>query len=74
MISDELVKRINELWHKQNSVGLTDEEKNEQKKLREEYLAATKAQVRSMLQGIKPVKNEATTNHHHQCSCKHCKH
>ncbi len=36
---DTLVKRINELAHKNKSVGLTDDELAERDRLRKEYLA-----------------------------------
>ena len=32
------IDRINELYHKSQSVGLTDEEKEEQAKLRRDYI------------------------------------
>ncbi len=34
------IDRINELYHKSQSVGLTEEEKEEQARLRQEYVAA----------------------------------
>ncbi len=37
------IDRINELYHKSQSVGLTDEEKAEQAALRKEYLAAIRS-------------------------------
>jgi uncharacterized protein YnzC (UPF0291/DUF896 family) len=38
-MNQKRLDRINELARKQKTIGLTDEEKAEQKKLREEYLA-----------------------------------
>ena len=38
MITDADIKRINELYHKSKSEGLTPEEKQEQVKLREAYI------------------------------------
>ena len=38
----EKIDRINELAHKSKSVGLTDEEKTEQAKLRREYIDSFK--------------------------------
>ncbi len=40
------IDRINELGRLSKTRGLTEEEKDEQKKLREEYIAFFKAQVR----------------------------
>lgn len=36
---DEIIKRLNELAKKEKSCGLTEKEKEEQKKLRCEYIA-----------------------------------
>ncbi len=47
------VKRINELYKKQKEVGLTDAEKEEQARLRREYIDSIKDNVRSQL-GPKP--------------------
>ncbi len=41
-MTEEKVARINELAKKQKSVGLTDSEKEEQKKLRREYIESYK--------------------------------
>ena len=49
------IKRINELYHKSKAEGLTDEEKAEQKKLREDYVAAIRGNIRSQLENIKVV-------------------
>ena len=55
MITKELIARINELSRKQRSVGLTDEEKQEQKNLREIYLEGIRGQMRQMLDNIEIV-------------------
>ena len=44
--------RINELARKQKSEGLTEAEKAEQKKLREEYLAVFRKTLRGQLENI----------------------
>lgn len=44
--------RINELARKQKTVGLTDAEKAEQRKLREEYLADFRKNLRGQLENI----------------------
>lgn len=44
--------RINELARKQKSEGLTEAEKAEQKKLREEYLADFRKTLRGQLENI----------------------
>ena len=45
------IDRINELYHKSQSVGLTEEEKTEQAALKKEYLAI-RANLRSSLNNI----------------------
>ena len=52
--------RINELAHKQKSVGLTEEEKVEQKKLRAEYLADFRRNLRGQLENISFVEEDGT--------------
>ena len=54
-ITENDIKRINELYHKSKAEGLSDEEKAEQKKLREDYVAAIKGNIRSQLENIKEV-------------------
>lgn len=46
------IERINELYHKSQAVGLTEEEKEEQAKLRQEYIAAIRASLRGNLNNI----------------------
>lgn len=53
MITDEMIARINELAAKSKTEeGLTKEEKNEQKKLREQYLQSIRENVKSQLERI----------------------
>ncbi|HAT54206.1 MAG TPA: DUF896 family protein [Lactobacillus sp.] len=50
MEAEKLRARINELAHKQKTSGLTEDEKIEQKKLREEFLANFKKAFRSQVE------------------------
>ncbi|MBR4760019.1 MAG: DUF896 domain-containing protein [Lachnospiraceae bacterium] len=51
-MTEEKIARINELYHKSQAEGLTEEEKKEQKLLREEYLAAIRGNLRAQLNQI----------------------
>lgn len=73
MISRELIEKINALWHKQQTSGLTEAEKEEQRLARGEYLAAIRAQVRGMLEAIKNPDDEDKQEHSNHCSCDRCK-
>ena len=46
------IDRINELYHKSQSAGLTEEEKAEQAALLQEYIAAIRASLRGTLNNI----------------------
>jgi uncharacterized protein YnzC (UPF0291/DUF896 family) len=46
------IDRINELYRKSQSVGLTEEEKLEQSKLRSDYIAAFRRNLRGTLEQI----------------------
>lgn len=52
MDMQERIDRINTLYHKSQAVGLTEEEKQEQKQLREEYIAAIRRSLRGNLDNI----------------------
>ena len=54
---DDKSKRINELYHKSQKEGLTEEEKTEQKELRAEYIANVRGNLRAQLNGIN-IQNE----------------
>ena len=52
MTLDEKIKRINELYNKQKGVGLTEEEKEEQAKLRRDYIDSVRANLKGQLDNI----------------------
>lgn len=51
-MTEEKIARINELYHKSKAEGLTEEEKAEQQKLRQEYLAAIRNNMRATLDNV----------------------
>ena len=51
-MDDKKIKRINELYHKSKNEGLTHEEKEEQGRLRQEYIDAFKNNLRAQLNNI----------------------
>ena len=53
---DVLIARINELYKKSKEVGLTEEEKEEQAKLRRRYIDSVKSNFRAQLETVKPNK------------------
>lgn len=52
MTVEQMTKRINELYHKSQAEGLTEEEKEEQKQLRQAYVANVRANLRGQLNNI----------------------
>ena len=52
MTMDETIKRINELYHKSQAEGLTEEEKEEQKELRQKYIESVRGNVRGQLENM----------------------
>ena len=52
MNMDERIKRINELYHKSQAEGLTEEEKAEQAALRAEYVASVRANLKAQLDNV----------------------
>lgn len=54
------IDRINELYHKSKSVGLTEKEKSEQTALRREYLAAIRGSLRNNLNNISIVEKDGS--------------
>ena len=63
MISQNEIDRINELARKKKSVGLTELEAAEQKKLRQKYIDAVKVNLRSQLEMIEIVDDDKSKSH-----------
>ena len=51
-MDEQKIARINELYHKSKSEGLTDEERKEQQILRREYVDSFKRNLRGQLDQI----------------------
>ncbi len=63
MLSQDKLDRINELANKSKETELTSAEKQEQKKLREEYLKNARKSFKNQLKGVKvvdPAGNDVT--------------
>ena len=54
--------RINELAHKSKAEGLTEEEREEQHELRQEFLDEIRADVKASLESIEIVDDTNVTN------------
>lgn len=63
MIDEQKIARINALARKSKAGGLTEAEKEEQEKLRKEYIAAVKANLRSQLARIDIVNPDGSIEH-----------
>ncbi len=59
-MDDLTINRINELYHKAQGEGLTEEEKAEQKKLRQEYVASIRKNLRGQLDRVDIVNPDGT--------------
>ena len=55
-----MIARINELYHKSQTEGLTAAEKEEQQKLRQEYVANVRANLRGQLNNISIVEKDGS--------------
>lgn len=60
MTVEQMTKRINELYHKSQADGLTDAEKEEQKQLRQAYVANVRANLRGQLNNISIVEKDGS--------------
>lgn len=84
-MDDNKIKRINELYKKSKTVGLNEEEKEEQKVLRAEFIKGAKEQLISQIHNIKIVDENGNIvkdyskakacncgehgHHNHSCNC-----
>ena len=59
-MTDEKIKRINELYHKSKSTGLTEAEKEEQAELRKQFIADFRGNLKAQLDNI-DIQNEDGT-------------
>lgn len=59
-MTDEKIKRINDLYRKSKAEGLTEEEKKEQALLRKEFIASVKGNLISQLNNIDLVAEDGT--------------
>ena len=59
-MKQEQIDRINTLYHKSQSVGLTEEEKAEQAALRREYSESIRNSLRGHLNSISIVEKDGT--------------
>ncbi len=57
---DEKIARINELYHKSQKEGLSAEEKEEQARLRREYVLNIRANLKGQLDNIDILKEDGT--------------
>ncbi|MDE5804306.1 MAG: DUF896 domain-containing protein [Lachnospiraceae bacterium] len=60
MNMEERIKRINELYHKSKAEGLTPEEKEENERLRAEYIQNIRSNLRAQLNNIDVVNEDGT--------------
>ena len=62
-MKEEKIRRINELYHKSKAEGLTEEEKKEQKILRQEYIESFRENLRGQLNIISLKEKDGTIDH-----------
>lgn len=60
MTMDQKIARINELYHRSQEVGLTEEEKLEQAKLRQDYVASIRNNLRATLNNVSILNEDGT--------------
>lgn len=60
MTLEETIQRINELYHKSQKEGLSEEEKQEQKQLRQVYIVSVKNNLRGQLENMEIERPDGT--------------
>lgn len=60
-MTDEKIKRINELYHKSKQEGLSEAELEEQKALRKEFIEAIRGDLKNSLNNITIVNPDGST-------------
>lgn len=60
MTLEETIQRINELYHKSQKEGLSEEEKQEQKQLRQVYIDSVKNNLRGQLENMELERPDGT--------------
>ncbi len=60
-MTDEKIKRINELYHKSKQEGLSEAELEEQKALRKEFIEAIRGDLKNSLDNITIVNPDGST-------------
>ena len=59
-MDEKKIQRINTLYHKSKSQGLTEEEKAEQQALRKEYIASVKKNLNTQMEHISIMNPDGT--------------
>ena len=60
MTLEETIQRINEVYHKSQKEGLSEEEKQEQKQLRQVYIDSVKNNLRGQLENMEIERPDGT--------------
>lgn len=61
-MNEDKIQRINELYHKSQTEGLTPVELDEQKRLRQEYIESIRMSLKSQLDSIEIVEADGSTH------------
>lgn len=66
-MNEARIERINQLYHKSQKEGLTEEEKEEQARLRKEYVLAIRQNLRGTLDQVSFVNPDGTVTKANEC-------